>query len=158
MKRLQEGIIKFFLRQSYAIITTIDKNGCPHNSCKGIVEIGEDGKVYLLDLYKERTYENLKQNPHITITAVDEHKFIGYCLKGTAAIVKKEELKSHTLNIWEDKIKKRISNRLLRNLHGEKGHAHHPEALLPQPEYLIVVDVKEILDLTPHHIRQGVKR
>lgn len=155
MKVLSEEIIRFFHKQPYTIVTTIDKNGCPHNSCKGIVDIEENGKVYLLDLYKERTRENLKGNPHISITAVDEHKFMGYSLKGMAKIVKREKVKEHIIKSWEDKITKRITQRLLKNIRGEKGHPRHPEALLPKPEYLIEVEVKEITDLTPHHIRKG---
>jgi len=155
--KLTEGIINFFHRQPYTIVTTIDNKGCPHNSCKGIVDIEEMGKVYLLDVYKERTFRNLKENPHISIAAVDEHKFIGFCLKGVAKIVKQKDLHSGTVKKWEDKITKRISHRLLKNLHGQKGHPLHPEALLPKPEYLIVVDVEEIVDLTPHHIRHGDK-
>jgi len=152
-KKLTEGIIRFFHRQPYTIITTVDRDGCPHNSCKGIVDIEEDGKVYLLDLYKAKTYENLKQNPHINITAVDEHKFIGFTLKGKAKIANKNKLKSHIIKAWETKITKRISQRLLKNLKGEKGHPLHPEASLPKPEYLIEVDVNEVIDLTPHHIK-----
>ncbi|MFC1623971.1 pyridoxamine 5'-phosphate oxidase family protein [Candidatus Omnitrophota bacterium] len=155
MKRLNEGIIRFFHNQHYTIVTTIGKDGGPHTSCKGIVEIDKNGKVYLLDLYMEETYENLKRNPRISITAVDGHKFMGYSLKGIAKIVKREKLKSRTIKAWEDKITKRLSHRLLKNIRGEKGHPRHPEALLPKPEYLIAVEVKEIIDLTPHHIRQG---
>ncbi len=80
MKRLNEEMVRFFHNQPYTIVTTIDKKGYPHNSCKGIVNIVAKGQVCLLDLYRQRTYENLKQNPHISITAVDEHRFIGYCL------------------------------------------------------------------------------
>jgi len=154
-KKLTECLIRFFHRQPYTIVTTVDKTGCPHNSCKGIVDIEEDGKVYLLDLYKAKTYENLKQNPHINITAVDEHKFIGFTLKGKAKIANKNKLKSNIIKAWETKITKRISQRLLKNLKGEKGHPLHPEASLPKPEYLIEVDVIEIIDLTPHHIRNA---
>lgn len=157
MKKLNQGIISFFHKQPYTIVTTIDEKGCPHNSCKGIVDIEENGKVYLLDVYKERTYENLKQNPHISITAVDEHKFVGYCLKGVAKMVKEKDVHSDTVKKWEEKITKRISLRLLKNIQGQKGHPRHPEALLPKPEYLIAVEVEEIVDLTPHHIRRGDK-
>ena len=153
MPKLTEAIIRFFHRQPYTIITTVDKDGCPHSSCKGIVDIEKDGKVYLLDLYKAKTYENLQQNPRINITAVDEHKFIGFTLKGKARIANKNKLKSHIVKAWENKITKRISQRLLKNLKGEKGHPLYPEASLPKPEYLIEVDVTEIIDLTPHHIR-----
>lgn len=153
MKELSEGLVRFFQRQHYTIITTLDNSGYPHNSCKGIIEIDKNGKVYLLDLYMENTYANLKRNPNISITAVDEHKFIGYSLKGKASIVDRKKVDSRVMKMWEDKITKRLSHRLLKNIRGEKGHPRHPEALLPKPEYLIEVDVEEIVDLTPHNIR-----
>lgn len=147
-------IIKFFQHQRFFIVATLDKNGYPHTSCKGIVDINKNGKVYLLDLYKGKTFENLKGNPYISITAIDEHRFIGYCLKGRARIIKKDKLTSGIVKVWENRITGRITHRLLKNIQGEKGHSLHPEAMLPKPEYLICVDVKEIVDLTPLHISQ----
>ena len=155
MKKLTEGIIKILHAQGYSVVTTIDNNGFPHAACKGIVDIDKKGLIYLLDLYKEKTYENLKANPHTSITVVDEHKFIGYSLKGIARIVQRSQIKSHIKKSWEDRLTKRISNRLLKNIKGEKGHPKHPESLLPKPEYLIAVEVDEIIDLTPHHIKEG---
>jgi len=149
-------IVQFFHNQHFAIISTIDKKGYPHNSCKGVVEIDESGKAYLMDLYMARTYENLKDNPAISITAVDEHKFIGYCLKGKAKIVAKDKVNKRILKLWEDKVISRISHRLLKNVHGEKGRKAHPEALLPGPTYLIVVDIDEIIDLIPGHIKRKI--
>src|SRR3989338_336671 len=147
-------IVEFFHNQRFTIISSIDKEGYPHNACKGIVEIDKDGKVYLLDLYMAKTYENLKNNNRVSITAVDEHKFIGYCLKGKAKIIPRDKVDERILKLWENKINSRISHRLLKNLQGEKGHSSHPEALLPRPAYLIVVDVEEVIDLIPGHIRQ----
>ena len=147
-------IVEFFHNQRFTIISSIDKEGYPHNACKGIVEIDKDGKVYLLDLYLAKTYENLKNNNRVSITAVDEHKFIGYCLKGKAKIIPRDKVDERILKLWENKINSRISHRLLKNLQGEKGHSSHPEALLPRPAYLIVVDVEEVIDLIPGHIRQ----
>jgi uncharacterized pyridoxamine 5'-phosphate oxidase family protein len=153
---IDPDIVQFFHNQHFTIISTIDKKGYPHNSCKGVVEIDESGKVYLLDLYMARTYENLKDNPAISITAVDEHKFIGYCLKGKAKIVQKNKIAKRILKLWEDKVISRISHRLLKNMHGEKGRKAHPEALLPAPTYLIAVDVDEIIDLIPGHIKRKI--
>jgi len=151
---IDPDIIQFFHNQRFTIISTIDKKGYPHNSCKGIVEIDKSGKAYLMDLYMAGTYENLKNNPAISITAVDEHKFMGYCLKGKAKIVPKGKVNKRILKLWEDKIAGRISHRLLKNMRGEKGHTAHPEALLPMPTYLIAVDVYEIIDLVPGHIKR----
>ncbi len=154
MKKLNKGVAVFFQKQPYTVVTTIDEKGSPHNACKGIVDIEANGKLYLLDLYREKTRNNLKQNPHISITAIDEHKFIGYSLKGIARVAKKRDFTPHLRRAWKQKITKRISSRLLKNIRGEKGHPLHPEALLPEPEYLIEVDVKEVVDLTPRHIKK----
>jgi general stress protein 26 len=153
MKRLPEEIINFFQRQNFTIVTTIDKSGMPHNSCKGIVKINRSGEIYLMDLYKGRTYENLNQNPRIGLTAVDENEFSGYCLKGKAKIVKMSRLRSSVLRAWDEKITSRITQRVVRNIRGEKGHPDHPEALLPKPEYMIVMQVEKMIDLTPGHIK-----
>jgi len=152
MKELSDDIITFFHRQHFVIVSTIDKNKIPHNSCKGIVKINKNGRIYLLDLYKWRTYANLKQNPHISITAVDEHKFKGWSLKGKAKIVGKRRLTSDIKKAWEKRIAGRITHRLLKNIREEKGHRRHPEAQFPKPEYMIVMEVKEIVDLIPSHV------
>lgn len=153
MQRLDENIIHFFRDQGCVVVTTIDKNGFPHASCKGIVKIEEDGRVYLLDAYRGRTFKNLSQNPLVNITAFNEHKFNGYCLKGMAHLIHKDELESKIIKSWEDRITGRLTQRLLKNMHEEKGHKGHPEASLPKPQYMIVLEVSEIVDLTPSHLK-----
>lgn len=147
-KRIPDGIADFFRGQSFLIVTTVDKSGTPHSSCKGLVDISKDGKVYLLDLYKGRTFDNLSVNPRINVTGVDEHRFKGYCLKGSARISSVGELDQEVIKAWEARITARITQRVLKNVTGEKGHPHHPEALLPKPEYLISMQVEEIVDLS----------
>ncbi|MDD4938948.1 MAG: pyridoxamine 5'-phosphate oxidase family protein [Candidatus Omnitrophica bacterium] len=153
MKRLSEEIIRFFYSQGFVIVSTIDKEGLAHNSCKGLIEINHNGMVYLLDLYRARTLENLKNNPSIGVTAVDEHKFVGYSLVGKAKVLHEEQLKPHIIKAWESRISSRLTQRLLRNIREEKGHPRHPEILLPRPEYMIAMEVERVIDLTPHHLK-----
>ena len=153
MKKLSDEIISFFQKQGCVIVSTLDDAGSLHNSCKGIVEIDNDGHIYLFDLYVAKTRDNLQKNPNMSITAIDEHHFIGYCLKGKARIVTESEMLPRLIKAWEDRIASRLTGRLLRNIHGDKGHPLHPEALLPKPEYLISMEVEEIVDLTPHPMK-----
>lgn len=153
MKRLSNDIVQFFRNQGCVIVSTIDKNGFPHSACKGIVKINHKGRIYLFDLYRAKTYENLRRNANISITAVDEHRFKGYCLKGKAKIIAGSKFDSQIITAWESRIASRLTQRLLKNIREEKGHPRHPEALLPKPEYLIVMDVGEAVDLTPHHLK-----
>lgn len=147
---LSEDVINFFEQQHYTIVSTIGSDFLPHSSCKGIVKITQDGKVYLLDLYSARTHENLRKNNVVSITAVDEHKFKGYCLKGRAKILKPSE---NILNVWKKKIATRITKRIIKNMMGEKGHTSHPESLLPEPAYMIVIDVESVTNLTPKNMQ-----
>ena len=154
MNPLNEDIIQFFQKQGCVIVSSIDSKGFPHSACKGIVKINQNGSIYLLDAYRGQTLQNLKNNPSVNVTAFDEHKFIGYCLKGKARILFKKELGAEIIKAWEDRIAGRLTQRLLKNIHGEvKGHLSHPEALLPEPEHMIVVDVEEVVDLTPQHLK-----
>ena len=154
MKKLTYEIIHFFQNQSFVIVSTLDPDGTPHSSCKGVIKITRSGKVYLLDVYLRKTYNNLRQNPKISLTAVDEHKFKGFCLKGKAKLLEQNRLSSGIIKAWEERIAGRITRRLLKNIREEKGHPSHPEALLPKPEYMIVMEVEEIVDLTPHHLKK----
>jgi predicted pyridoxine 5'-phosphate oxidase superfamily flavin-nucleotide-binding protein len=153
MNLLSEPITKFFHNQNFVILATIDANGCVHTACKGIIEITKEDEVYLLDLYRAKTFANLKLNSRVSITAVDEHKFKGFCLKGTARIATTQEIDEHFIKAWEDRITSRLTQRVLRNIQEQKGHPSHPEALLPKPQYVIIVKVEEVVDLTPHHLK-----
>ena len=153
MKILTDDIIHFFVKQGFVIVSTVDLNGGPHNSCKGIVSMDPEGSVWLLDLYRGKTHANLKENPHISITAVDEHKFIGYTLKGKAQMIDNGAIKSHIIKAWEDRITSRLTRRVLREMREEKGHPSYPEVVLPKPEYMIAMDVEEVIDLAPHPLK-----
>ena len=153
MKKIPDNVINFLQDQGFVIVSTIDENGLPHNSCKGLVDIDKSGNIYILDVYKGKTHENLKRNSALSITSVDEHRFVGFSLKGKGRVISREEVSPQIIKAWEDKVTSRLTRRLLKNLHEEKGHPKHPEALLPQPEYLITMKTEEIIDLTPQHLK-----
>lgn len=156
MKPISAVIIDFLRAQDFVIVSSIDKNGFPHSSCKGIVKINSDGEIYLIDVYHGVTGENIEHNTHISISAVDEHKFTGYCLKGKARKMPDDFISQDLIKNWEDNITSRLTKRLLRNLVQDQGQRHHPEASLPQPKHIIILVVEEVVDLSPYHLRKIV--
>lgn len=153
MVKLGSDIINFFENQGCVVVATIDGRGLPHVSCKGMIKIEEPGRLYLLDAYHGQTFKNLQENPSASATVFNEHKFKGFCLKGKARLIHENELTQDFLKLWEKKIAGRLAQRLLKNIREEKGHRGHPEASLPNPKYMIVLEVKEIVDLTPSHLK-----
>lgn len=153
MQKLSSEVRNFFQNQDYVIVSSIDGRGFPHNACKGIVHIDPEGKIYLLDIYKAKTFQNLKRHPQISITAVDGHKFVGYSLKGKVVLDEADKINPELLEAWESRITSRITQRVLKNVLDKKGHPKHPEALFPKPRYMIVFEVEDIVDLTPRHLK-----
>ena len=154
MRKITEDIIHLFHKQGFVIVSTLDSKGSIHCSAKGIVGIEAEGKIYLIDLYRGKTLNNLKRNPTISITAVDEDEFSGFTLKGKAKIVDREEIKDHIIASWEDKVVQRVSSRVIGHIRKERKNLHHPEAIFPHPQYLIEVDVDSVVDLTPKSLKR----
>jgi len=145
-----EKIIRFLTKQGVVIVSTIDARGNIHSSAKGIVGIEKNGTVFIMDMYFHQTYKNLKADPRVTITVIDEHDFTGYALQGQAKIVAREEIAAHLVKSWEERIVERITNRLLKSVHSGRKTKQHFEAHLPhQPKYLIEIHVEDVIDLTP---------
>lgn len=156
MINLSKEIIYFFQNQEFAIVSSLDKNGCIHCSAKGVAGIEPEGKVYLIDLYLAHTFRNLKNNPTISITAIDSHQFIGYTLKGKANIIERGEIASHIIEKWKKKLIQRISKRVLKNIKVDRSSSHQPEANFPNPKYLIEATIESIVDLAPTHLKQNL--
>ena len=149
--------VKYFLeKQHVVIVSTLDKNKIIHTSAKGIIEVNLSGEIYVLDLYKARTYRNILKNPQATLTVIDEHSFKGYSLSGSAKIIDKNLIPKNKMEIWHEKLAKRIAKRVIS--HVKREHmidAIIPEAKFPMPQYLIKISVNEIVDLAPQRLKKG---
>ena len=124
MRKITEDIVHLFHKQGFVIVSTLDVEGSIHCSAKGIAGIEAEGKIYLIDLYCGKTFDNLKRNPTISITAVDEDEFSGFTLKGKAEILGREEIKDHIIASWENKVVQRVSKRVIGHVKKEIGRAH----------------------------------
>ena len=149
MEKLNSDILSFFREQGFVVVSTINSDGSIHSSCKGIVDIDKDGNIFLLDLYHGNTFKNLKEDKNITVTAVDEHRYVGYALSGIAEIIAKDDISDDIHKLWEKNVSKRASKRLIKNLKETHKVKHHPEVKFPAPKYLILVKIENIVDLAP---------
>ena len=156
MTEISSEVIHFFNKEHFVIIATLDKSGTIHTSAKGILEIGDRGKIFILDLYKGRTYQNIKNNPNVNLTLVDERRFMGYSIKGKARIVREGLISKKRLELWHDKLAKRIARRVIRHVKSPgTGSEGIPEAGFPMPKYLIEVSADKVISLTPGRLKKG---
>ncbi|RKY37738.1 MAG: hypothetical protein DRP78_00160 [Candidatus Omnitrophota bacterium] len=154
--QIPDNVIYFLEKQGVVIVSTMDEKGNIHCSVKGIVGIEKQGRVFVVDLYLHKTFENLKQNPRVSITAVDEHKFEGYTMQGKGKVVLSEKIKGSLALNWEKRTIERISRRVLKSVQSGVKSKSHFEAELPAvPAYLIEIDAEKIIDLSPPCMRES---
>ena len=148
--RIRQEIVDFFEKQDTVIVSTIDPLGRIHCSIKGIIGIRHSAKLLLIDLYCYHTFANLKKNPKISITAVDERLFKGYTLQGHAEIIPRDKMHEKTFQEWETRVVRRISKRVIESVKlGLKSKSHHEAQLPVHPKYLISVTIKNVVGLIP---------
>lgn len=152
---IDPAVIDFFENQNYVIVATFDPAGVIHCSAKGLAGFDKEGRLLVVDLYLQNTYKNLRKDPRVSITAIDEKGFTGYTLQGKAQIIPKGEIPAEFGDLWESRIIRRMSQRVVQGVQAQASSAAHHEAGLPQhPQYIMVIEVETIIDLSPPALRK----
>ncbi len=81
------GDMQEFLKGKMAWVGTASKDGVPNSTPKGTVQVLDDSHLMFADLFSRKTRENLKENPHVSVTVIDLTTFKGYQFKGTAEMI-----------------------------------------------------------------------
>ena len=147
--KLDKVMSRLLRKHRIVMVSSASKDGKPNASLKGIVEvIAEEGIIYFLDLYAEKTKRNLKENPQVSISVADIEDFTGYKFKGIAEVVDEGELFKKYTSRWEKLRMRLLIERMVKNIQKGSSHGRH-ELYLPSPKYLVKVKVTEIYDLLP---------
>jgi len=146
---LSDKVVSFFEKQNFVIVATLDGKGAVHCSAKGIIGV-DLGEILVADLYLTHTYKNLKKNPQVSLTAVEEHSFTGYTLQGKARLVVREDIPVEWIEQWESRIVKRMSHRVVKGVQNKsKSRVHFEAGLPPHLQYVMAVRVDNVVDLAP---------
>ena len=146
-----EKVASFFKSRKVVLVMTLEDSGTIHSAVKGILEVNpKEGKILLVDLYSGQTLRNLRNNPAVHITAIDEQRFEGYALQGTASITPHDKIHEDFIRKWQDHITKRISERIVASVRsGKKSKKIFEAHLAMKPQYMIEVKADTVVDLSP---------
>lgn len=144
-----DEVLDFFKGRKIVLVMTLDEEGRIHSAVKGIVQIERAGKIAIVDLYCGKTLRNLQREPRVSVTAIDEERFIGYTLQGKAKIIPQWEIHENFIEKWQDHIVARISERVISSVRRGRKSKEIFEAHFPQhPKHLIEIEVENIINLS----------
>jgi hypothetical protein len=141
---------KLLSKHKIVMVSSASKDAKPNASLKGVVDvIPEEGVIYFLDLYSQKTKDNLNENPQVSISIADIEGFEGYQFKGVVELIDEGKLFKKYVKKWERQRTVLLIERMIKNVQKGSSHGRH-ELYLPEPKYLVKVRVTEIYDLLPH--------
>ncbi len=128
-------------------MATCNFEGRPNAAPKFILKF-EDGCVYLVDYTIGRTWENLKINPNVSLSLMDQDALIGYQLNGSVEIIDKgpqyrilfDEFKKKEIDLSVRRITEGIS----------RGRKHETfEVLFPERFVVFKVKLEDWAEIVP---------
>ncbi len=140
--------LKYFFKNAQFIdVASCDKKARPTAAPKFLLKV-EGDKIYLVDYVMGATWRNLKENPLVSIPALDYDSLIGYQLNGTVVLLEKGKEYDGLCREFSAKKMKSSVERVIKSVREEKLRKNF-ELIFPDNTGIIVVTVKEMVDIGP---------
>jgi len=145
-KKLLDKFLPFLSRGKFVNVATCSLERMPNVAPKLVIKT-EENTIYLVDYVLGRTYTNLRENPRVSLSLVNDKMFTGYQLNGTGEILEKgPEVKKFIEEFQNLKTELTVERILLNVRTGEKGMA--AELALPERFAILKIKVIEIVEIT----------
>lgn len=147
--KIEKNMERLLTRQNVIVVGTVNPNGTPNLSLKGLLKVdAEGGVIDFCDLYRKKTFRNLKKNSAVSILVFSIEEFAGYQFIGPAEMFESGPLFEEMRAAWAHKKSRLIGRRISKNV--RKGGSHgRSELHLPSPRALVRMTVERIYDLSP---------
>ncbi len=86
MSKITPEIESMMKKQGVYALATASKGGVPNVVPVGMMFLGEDGKVWLVDNYLKKTLRNIQENPLVSFYVWNPESKESYQLKGAATV------------------------------------------------------------------------
>lgn len=143
---LLKEYLPFLSRGKFVNVATCNKERMPNVAPKLIAKVDKN-IIYLVDYVIGMTYANLRTNPRVSLSFVDERTLTGYQLNGTVKVIASGlEFKALSEEFQQIKTSFTVERILYHVRAGEKtsdSHIHMPEKFV-----ILKVRVFEIVEIS----------
>ncbi len=108
----------------------------------------EDGYIYLVDYVISKTWKNLKVNPKVSVSFINDDTLIGYQINGRVQIIENGILYNKLLDELNQKAVSLSASRILDGL--DKGKMHKNFEIEMTEKFVIFkIKVEEVVKISP---------
>ncbi len=141
-----KDLIPFLSKGKFVNVATCSQERMPNVAPKLIAKADRD-VIYLVDYVIGKTYANLKENPRVSISFIDNKTLTGYQLNGCVAIIEEgEEFDKLAEEFHQIKTEFTVERILLDIRAGEKTHPR--EFSIPENFCILKMKIFEIVEIS----------
>jgi uncharacterized pyridoxamine 5'-phosphate oxidase family protein len=128
-------------------VATASGDGQPNAAPKFLLKC-EGNSLYAVDYVMATTWENLKNNPQVSIPVMDSETLIGYRINGKAEIIPQGALRNHLLQELSQKQIRLSTQRIIAGVKKEKKYESF-ELAFPEEVGIFKIVIEEITEIGP---------
>lgn len=133
--------------REFISVATCNLRNLPNAAPKFLLKI--DGSfIYLIDYTHSRTWENLKDNPQVSLSFMDTETLIGYQINGLVEIISKGAAYEKIYQELQAKEIDLSTKRILEGISKQKKHKSFELAFSEKID-IFKVKIKEIVEIAP---------
>ncbi len=146
-KIISKELNKVLRKKEFINVGSCDFKGRPNVAPKFLLKVDGD-YMYLVDYVMGRTWRNLKKNPRLSLSTLNQDTLMGYQLNGSVDMIKEGSSYEKLLTEYRDK---QIDFSAVRVAEGvRRGREHeHTEAAFPEKVVFFKVKIEEIVKIVP---------
>ena len=132
-------------------VASCDGRKVPNSASKMLVEIAPPNCVYFLDYRITQTYLNVRENPQVSVSFMDDARFVGYRLTGACEVLEAGQEFDEIRRKWDRRLISYEADRILKRVTGEYS-AREAENVLPRDFVIMKLTAAEAAMIRPDRV------
>ena len=138
-------------------VASCARQGKPNSAPKMLVDIERLNKIYFLDYKHTHSYANLRENPEISVSFMNDAAFTGYRLNGTAQILESGSEYEEAKSRWEKRLISYEADRIIQRVRGLYS-TKESENSLPKDFVIIKISATEGSVVKPDRVFRAAQQ
>ena len=145
MPEITEAMLELLKKREFVSLATADRNGQP-NSVPRFFLRAEGKFLYLIDHVMGQTLLNIKENPLVSVSFMDQDSLEGYRLNGTARVIERGKRYDSLMKEWGERVVKLSADRVIEAVRTGKKRGHY-EVEISEALTVLKIKVKSVIKI-----------
>lgn len=149
MTQITSKMLELLEKREFVSIATADRQGQP-NSVPRFFFCAKGDSIYLIDHVVGKTVANIRENPLVSVSFMDQDALEGYRLNGTAKVLDQGKEYASLLKEWKNRVIKLSADRVIEAVRTGKKRGHY-EVEISDKLSILKIRVDDVIQIS----RQG---